>query len=74
MTPNAYSKVENLKTIRLLLLQHANDAERIMRYLPDMSAERTELLRAYTSTQKAIIMVEQQIRTLEATRGPGKTE
>lgn len=61
----AHSRVENLKTVRLLLMQHVTDIERTMLYCPDMSPEKQELRRACTAVQKAIVYVEQDIRTLE---------
>lgn len=58
-------ELEDLKTIRLLLKQHSYYTERILKYLPDMHPVRSAVLAAYTKIEKAIALVERDIRTAE---------
>ena len=57
--------IEDLKTVRLLLLQLITDTERTLRYLNDMSPEREVMVSVYTRIQKAVVLIERQIKLFE---------
>ncbi len=58
--------LEYLKTVRLLLMQLANDTDRTIRMLPDGSRERNALIISYNQIQKSMLYVEIQIRGLNS--------
>ncbi len=54
--------LEDLRTVRLLLLRLADDTESVLKQLPAGTMEREALVVAYTHLQKSLCIIEIQIK------------